>query len=221
MDQPQRPEPLFNAPWPALLVAAAVIVPHLLLLNASEDTIYSLALVPREFWEGRWTGVITMLFVHGGWIHALTNAAFGLAFGAPVARLLGLNGRGGGIFCLFYLACGIVAGVGFALIQGMSPVVGASGAISGLMGAAGRTMDSAPGRLGPIFGPRVISLGLGWLVVNLVMAVAGGLLTMGAGAVAWEAHLIGFAAGVLLIGPFARWAGPPAGLSDTDDRQAH
>ena len=82
-------------------------------------------------------------------------------------------------------------------------------------------MDSAPGRLGPIFGPRVISLGLGWLVVNLVMAVAGGLLTMGAGAVAWEAHLIGFAAGVLLIGLFARWAGPPAGLSDIDDRQAH
>ena len=223
MDQPQRPEPLFNAPWPALLVAIAVIVPHLLLLNASEDMIYSLALVPREFWEGRWTGVITMLFVHGGWVHALTNAAFGLAFGAPVARLLGLNGRGGGIFCLFYLACGIVAGVGFALIhpQGMSPVVGASGAISGLMGAAGRTMDSAPGRLGPVLGPRVISLGLGWLVVNLVMAVAGGLLTMGAGAVAWEAHLIGFVAGVLLIGPFARWAGPPAVIADPDDRQAH
>ena len=223
MDQPPRPEPIFNAPWPALLVAAAVIVPHLLLQNASQDLIYSLALVPRDFWEGRWTGVITMQFVHGGWIHAIMNAAFGLAFGAPVSRVLGLNGRGGGIFCLFYLACGIVAGVGFALIhpQGMSPVVGASGAISGLMGAAGRTMDSAPGRLGPIFGPRVISLGLGWLVVNLVMAVAGGLLTMGAGAVAWEAHLIGFAAGVLLIGPFARWAGPPAGLSDTDDRQAH
>lgn len=216
MDQPPRPEPLFNAPWPALLVAVAVIVPHLLLLNASKELIYSLALVPREFWEGRWTGVVTMMFVHGGWIHALTNAAFGLAFGAPVARLLGLNGRGGGIFCLFYLACGIVAGVGYAAIhpQGMDPVVGASGAISGLMGAAGRTMDSGPGRLGPILGPRVVSLGLGWLVVNLVMAVAGGLLTMGAGAVAWEAHLIGFAAGVLLIGPFARWAGPPVELAD-------
>ena len=53
----------------------------------------------------------------------------------------------------------------------------------------------------------MISLGLGWLIVNLVMAVAGGLLTMGAGAVAWEAHLVGFAVGVLLIGPFARWAG--------------
>ncbi|MDR7232467.1 membrane associated rhomboid family serine protease [Caulobacter sp. BE264] len=217
MDQPPRPEPIFNAPWPALLVAAAVIVPHLLLQNASQDLIYSLALVPREFWEGRWTGVITMQFVHGGWIHAIMNAVFGLAFGAPVSRVLGLNGRGGGIFCLFYLACGVVAGVGFAAIhpQGLSPVVGASGAIAGLMGAAARTMDSAPGQLGPVFGPRVISLGLGWLVVNLVLAVTGSLLTMGAGGVAWEAHLIGFAAGVLLIGPFARWAGPPANVPDT------
>jgi membrane associated rhomboid family serine protease len=218
MDQSQRPEPIFNAPWPALLVAAAVLAPHLLLQGADPDLIYSLALVPREFWQGRWTGVVTMLFVHGGWIHAVMNAAFGLAFGAPVARLLGLNGRGGGIFCLFYLACGVVSGVGFAALHpdGMSPVVGASGAIAGLMGAAARTMDTVPGQLGPVLGPRVVSLGLGWIIVNLVIAVTGSLLTMGAGGVAWEAHLIGFAAGVLLIGPFARWAG--LGASGADPR---
>ncbi len=205
-----RPEPIFNAPWPALLAAAAVIVPFLLLSKASDATIDSLALIPKAFWAGRWTGAITMMFVHGGWVHAIMNAAFALAFGAPVARLLGLNGRGGGIFCLFYMACGALSSVGYAAIHpdGEIAVVGASGAISGLMGAAARTMDY-PGQVGPILGPRVISLGLGWLVVNLVMAVAGGLLTMGNGAVAWEAHLIGFAVGVLLIGPFARWAGPP------------
>lgn len=207
--QPQRPEPIFNAPWPALLAMAAVIVPHILLLKADDATLLSLALVPREFWEGRWTGPITMMFVHGGWVHAIMNAAFALAFGAPVARLLGLNGRGGGIFCLFYMVCGALSGVGYAVIHpdSLAPVVGASGAVSALMGAAARTMDYQGG-VGPILGPRVISLGLGWLVVNLVMAVAGGLL-VGSG-VAWEAHLIGFALGVLLIGPFARWAGPQA-----------
>jgi membrane associated rhomboid family serine protease len=212
MSDPQpRPEPIFNAPWPALLAAAAVIVPHILLLKADEATIESLALVSQAFWEGRWTGAITMMFVHGGWAHAIMNAAFALAFGAPVARLLGLNGRGGGIFCLFYMACGALSSVGYAAIHpdSTNAVIGASGAVSGLMGAAARTMDY-PGRVGPILGARVISLGLGWLVVNLVMAVAGGLLTMGAGAVAWEAHLVGFAVGVLLIGPFARWAGPRA-----------
>ena len=204
----QRPEPIFNAPWPALLASAAILVPHVVLLGASDATIDSLALVPRDFWEGRWTGVVTMMFVHGGWVHALMNAAFALAFGAPVARLLGLNGRGGGIFCLFYLACGALSGLGYAAIHpdATGAVIGASGAVSGLMGAAARTMDH-PGQVGPVLGPRVISLGLGWLVVNLVMAVAGGLLTMGTGAVAWEAHLVGFAVGVLLIGPFARWAG--------------
>jgi membrane associated rhomboid family serine protease len=144
----QRPEPIFNAPWPALLIAAAVLVPFVLLLKASDATILSLALVPKDFWDGRWTGVVTMMFVHGGWVHALMNAAFALAFGAPVARLLGLNGRGGGIFCLFYLTCGVLSGLGFAVIhpEGTQAVVGASGAISGLMGAAARTMDIRPAR---------------------------------------------------------------------------
>lgn len=208
----ERPEPIFNAPWPALLAAASILVPHLVLLGVDDATFLSLALVPRDFWNGQWTGAVTMMFVHGGWVHAVLNAAFALAFGAPVARVMGLNGRGGGIFCLFYLVCGALSGVGFALIhpEATAPVIGASGAVSGLMGAAARVMDSPPGEVGPMFGPRVLSLGLGWLVVNLVMAVTGALLTLGEGAIAWEAHLLGFAAGVLLIGPFGRWAGARA-----------
>jgi membrane associated rhomboid family serine protease len=213
----QRPEPIFNAPWPALLAAASILVPHMLLLSASDATIESLALVPRDFWNGAWTGPVTMMFVHGGWVHALMNSAFALAFGAPVARLLGLNGRGGGIFCLFYIISGALSGVGYAAIHpgSANAVIGASGAVSALMGAAARTMDYE-GRVGPILGPRVLSLGLGWLIVNLVMAVTGSLLTMGAGAVAWEAHLVGFVVGVLLIGPFARWAGVQPRTPETD-----
>lgn len=204
----ERPEPVFNAPWPALLAAASILVPTALLMKADEATILSLALVPRDFWQGQWTGVVTMMFVHGGWLHAGMNAAFALAFGAPVARLLGQGARGGAIFCLFYLTCGILSGVGYAMLHpdAAGPVVGASGAVSGLMGASARIMDGRGG-VGPMFGPQVLSLGLGWLIVNLVMAVAGGLLTFGAGAVAWEAHLVGFAVGVLLIGVFARWSG--------------
>jgi membrane associated rhomboid family serine protease len=214
----ERPEPVFNAPWPALLAAASILAPNALLMNADEPTILSLALVPSDFWAGHWTGVVTMMFVHGGWLHALMNAAFAVAFGAPVARLLGTGARGGAVFSLFYMACGIISGFGYAILHpdAVGPVVGASGAVSGLMGAAARTMDGRGG-LGPMFGPQVLSMGLGWLVVNLVMAVAGGLLTAGAGGVAWEAHLIGFAAGVLVIGPFVRWAGP----SDPAPRDPH
>jgi membrane associated rhomboid family serine protease len=183
----QRPEPIFNAPWPALLAAASILVPHVFLRNASDATVASLVLIPQAFWEGHWTGVVTSLFVHGGWVHALLNAAFALAFGAPVARLLGLNGRGGGIFCLFYLLCGALSGVGYATIHpdGAVAIVGASGAVSALMGAAARVMDYQ-GRVGPVFGPRVLSLGLGWLIVNLVMAVTGSLLAMGGAGVAWD-----------------------------------
>jgi membrane associated rhomboid family serine protease len=213
----QRPEPIFNAPWPALLAAASILVPYAVLLKASDATLESLALIPRDFWNGVWTGPVTMMFVHDGWVHALMNSAFALAFGAPVARLLGLNGRGGGIFCLFYLVSGALSGVGYAAIhpESANAVIGASGAVSALMGAAARTMDYQ-GKVGPILGPRVISLGLGWLIVNLVMAVAGGLLTMGGGAVAWEAHLVGFVVGVLLIGPFALWAGVQPPTPETD-----
>lgn len=214
----ERPEPIFNAPWPALLAVATILVPFVLLFNVSEATILSLALIPRNFWTGQWTGVVTMMFVHGGWPHALMNAAFALAFGTPVARLLGTGARGGATFCVFYLTCGVLSGVGYAALHPGSEgaVIGASGAVSGLMGGAARAMDGQ-GRVGPMFGPQVLSLGLGWLIVNLVMAVAGGLLTFGAGAVAWEAHLIGFAAGVLLIGVFARWSGDGGAGTETID----
>jgi len=63
---PERPEPIFNAPWPALLAAASILIPTALLMRANEATILSLALVPRDFWQGQWTGVVTMMFASKG-----------------------------------------------------------------------------------------------------------------------------------------------------------
>ena len=82
-------------------------------------------------------------------------------------------------------------------------MVGASGAASGLMGAAARLIGGH-GRPGPMFSQAVTGMGMAWIIVNVIMAFSGGLLIPGAGdaAVAWEAHLAGFAAGVLLIRPF-------------------
>jgi membrane associated rhomboid family serine protease len=154
--------------------------------------------------------LITSLFVHGSWAHVLMNAAFILAFGAPVARLLGPQARGVASFFAFYLACGIVSGLGFALLHWGQPanIVGASGAASGLMGAAARLIGGH-GRVGPMFSRAVTSMGFAWIIVNVIMAFAGGALIPGAGdaQIGWEAHLAGFAAGVLLIGAFARLAG--------------
>lgn len=199
-----RPEPMFNAPWPALLAVASILLPTLLLWRASDQTIYALALEPARVWRGDVTGLVTSLFVHGGWLHAGMNAAFALAFGAPVARLLGSGARGGALFIAFYIVCGVLAGLGYAAIhpQSTNLVIGASGAVAGLMGAAGRLMDR-PGELSGLFAPRVLSLGAAWLIVNLVMAVFGGFPGMGTGPVAWEAHLFGFVAGAVFISPIA------------------
>jgi membrane associated rhomboid family serine protease len=195
---------MFNAPWPALLAVVSILLSTLLLWRASDRTIYLLALEPARVWRGDVTGLVTSLFVHGGWLHAGMNAAFALAFGAPVARLLGSDARGGALFIVFYGLCGVLAGLGYAAIhpQSTNLVIGASGAVAGLMGAAGRLMDR-PGALSGLFAPRVLSLGAAWLIVNLVMAVFGGFPGMGTGPVAWEAHLFGFVAGAVLISPFA------------------
>lgn len=205
-----RPEPVFNAPWPGLLAAASILVPHLLLGGASDETLYGLALVPARVVAGDPAGLLTSLFVHGGWTHALMNGVFALAFGAPVARFLGLGARGGVLFALFYMACGILAGLGYVAVHpsSINPLIGASGAVSGLMGAAARLMDR-PGELSGLFAPRALSMGLGWLIVNLVLAAVGGIPGFGTGLIAWEAHLFGFAAGALLIGPFARLIAKP------------
>jgi membrane associated rhomboid family serine protease len=209
-DRPDAPpedgrEPMFNAPWPGLLAAASILAPHLALGGARDETIYGLALAPARVLGGDPIGLITSLFVHGGWAHALMNAAFALAFGAPVARFMGLGARGGALFVFFYIACGILAGLGYVAVHPSSidPLIGASGAVAGLMGAAARLMDR-PGTLSGLFAPRVVSLALGWLIVNLVLAVIGNFPGFGPGRIAWEAHLFGFAVGALLIGPVSR-----------------
>ena len=64
-------------------------------------------------------------------------------------------------------------------------------------------------KIGPMFGSTVIGMAAAWALVNVVLGVSG--LTPGAMGmpVAWQAHLAGYAAGVLLVGPFVRLAGRP------------
>ncbi len=201
-------EPVFNAPWPALAIALAIVASFLIQGRIAEPVWLGYALTPSDlFTYGRWEVLFTALFLHGGWIHTLMNAAGGLAFGAPVARLFGLGARGGIVLFLFYLLCGAFSGLGFALVhpEGLNPVIGASGAVSGLMGAASRLIDRR-GALGPILGPTPIAMGGAWIVINLVFGLT--TLTPGAGgaSIAWEAHLVGYFAGLLLVGPVSRLA---------------
>ena len=151
------------------------------------------------------------MFLHGSWPHVLMNSVAIVAFGPPAARLMGTGPRGAAAFFAFYLLCGALAGLGFLAADphDVNPVVGASGAVSGLLGAASRLIEGH-GQIGPIFGRTVLGMAAAWAIVNVVLGVSG--LTPGAMGmpVAWQAHLAGYAAGVLLIGPFARLAGVSA-----------
>ena len=214
-------EPAFNLPWPVAALAAVLVASHAarVWLGIAPD---AFALTRSDVARGMIPPLFTHLFVHGGWAHVLLNSVFCLAFGAPVARWLGTTVRGGAAFFGFFIVCGVVAGLGYAgwidltELLGRRPaewaLVGASGAASGLMGAASRLIEGR-GRLGSITGRRVVGMGASWIVVNLVLGLSG--LTPGAGGapVAWEAHIVGFFAGVLLIGVTGWLAGVERGNS--------
>ncbi len=203
-------EPFFNAPWPVVALVAVLVGLHAIrvVVHIQPDL---LAFTAQDVAKGRWIGLLTYQFVHASWLHLAFNIAATLAFGAPVARLMGIGLRGATVFLLFFLVCGVLAALGYIPVAGRSDwaVVGCSGAASGLVGAATRIIQGG-GRLGPLFGRTVLSMTVGWFVINAVFGLTG--LTPGAGGapVAWQAHIAGYLAGLLLIGLFTRLAGTRA-----------
>lgn len=202
MTDPDRPaaEPAFNAPWPSLVLPVALVAAYLIQTQFSPAEQAGLALSSQAILrEGRWDTLFTHIFLHGGWGHLFMNAGSALAFGPPVARLFGRGAWGGALFLLFFLVCGALGGLGYvaAHLQGSGLVVGASGAISGLWGAASRLLGQK-GRLAPMFGRQVVTQAAVFTVLNVILGLAGGLASLN---IAWEAHLAGYLAGLLLIGP--------------------
>ena len=208
MEFPRRREPLFNAPWTVVALVAVLLATHLLRLvtNVAPE---QFALTREDLATWNWPPLFSYMFVHGSWAHVLMNAAFSFAFGAPVARSFGVGWRGALVFYAFFLICGVLAALSYAGLLSVLPggegwaLVGASGAASGLMGAAARLIQGR-GRIGPITGRVVVAMTLAWIAINAVLGLTG--LTPGAGGapVAWQAHIFGFAAGLLLITP-ASW----------------
>jgi len=217
----RKSEPAFNAPWPLLLLIAILIAAHglRLWLGVGPD---AFALSAGDLAGGRWAGLVTHLFVHASWAHVLMNSVFILAFGAPVSRFLRTDALGAFVFWLFFVVCGVLAGAGYAGTAALlakaglaSPdwaLVGASGAASGLMGAAARLIEGR-GRLGSLTGRTVLAMSVAWIGINVVLGLTG--LTPGTeGApVAWQAHIIGYFAGLFLIAPFAWAAGVHADMT--------
>jgi membrane associated rhomboid family serine protease len=227
-------EPIFNVPNVVVAVLAVMVVVHLgrqMLSEAADDwLVLALALIPARY-DGAmmllpgkvlaaWTSPITHMFVHGDITHLILNGASLLAFGGVIARRLPVLQ-----FLLFTLVCGLVAAFAFYLANPgePAPMIGASGAISGLMAAALRLMfgaidQASEGQAGEVLrhhtneiklktlaatlqDRRIQTATLVWLMINGFAAF--GLGTPGtSGGIAWEAHLGGYFAGLLSLGAF-------------------
>lgn len=201
-----------GAPWPAVAVALIILGGYAMqTLGPDERIILRWGFSPiGSLATGHWETLVTAIFLHGGWSHALMNAAFGFVFSVPLARFYGLGWRGLLAFLLFYLVGGAAANLGYGLIHShiIGPVIGASGTVSALAAASARITAGGGKQVGPINSPLVIGMGVGWLIINLLVAIVGFAPGAGGATVAWEVHLIGFAAGLFLVKPLARLANP-------------
>lgn len=151
--------------------------------------------------QGTWLTILTSMFMHGSWLHIIGNMWFLWIFGGNVEDSMG-HLR----FAVFYLLCGVAAATAQIAADAASPIpmVGASGAIGGVMGAYIVLYPRVHVHMLFILGfyvttfavPAVFMLGY-WIVVQL----AGGMLSagQGGGGVAFWAHVGGFGAGALLI----------------------
>lgn len=228
---PGDPVPAFNVPGVLFWVLAFLWGVHAfrsLVLSYPQDValIVQTAFIPmrysidfaRQSLAWFWSP-LTYSFLHGSYLHLLVNSIWMLAFGAVVARRLG-SVR----FAALWVASALAGAMLFLAFNwgGSVPVIGASGVVSGLMGAAARFAFPSSGRFrraNAHFLPRVgivesltnrtVAAYIGiWFAINLATAL--GLSTGGeAGqAIAWEAHIGGFLCGFLLFGLFDRrdWA---------------
>jgi membrane associated rhomboid family serine protease len=202
------PEPVFNAPGISLaLIALLGIAYGVQVLLLTPETVGALALSRPALAEGRWWTLLSHIFLHANLVHLLMNAGAALAFGPAVARHFGPGARSAGIFLLYFLTCGVIGGLGYIGVHpgGVEMVVGASGAISGLWGGAARLLGRWRGLWGVWEGPVRAQI-LVVVILNVLIGLTG--LAAGGLHIAWETHIAGFVAGLLLIGPFTRLARP-------------
>ncbi len=169
-------------------------------------------LVPYELIQSpiqTYPNVFSAMFLHAGFMHLAGNMLYLWIFGNNIEDVLGKMR-----FILFYLVCGVIAAMCHVFMDAGSriPMVGASGAISGILGAYLVLFPKARVKTLVFLGilitiiriPASILLVL-WLGLQIYSNLASG----GGGGVAWMAHIGGFVAGMILILPFKASLQPP------------
>ena len=210
-DSDRRFAPLINY---ALIAINVLVFVFLQGMGGNEKFTYAFSTVPAEILTGKdiaagvleptpipvYFTLITSMFMHGGWAHLLGNMLFLWVFGDNIENRIG-HIR----YLIFYLVCGIIASLSHVFVSGsdsLIPSLGASGAISGVLG--GYLLLFPSRRVRVIMGrgittvPAFVALGI-WIVFQVIsqLGVLGG--DQGGGGVAYAAHIGGFVAGLALI----------------------
>jgi membrane associated rhomboid family serine protease len=207
-DNPARSKPIVT--WGIITACILVFFWQLSFSESQEEALINrLGFVPKNLFDHAetaslsgipwsWLTLITSMFLHGGFLHLGGNMLYLWIFGNNVEDAMG-HGR----FLVFYLVCGIVAALSEGLFDPQSPLpmLGASGAISGVLAAYvliyPRTRITVIIPLGILLYPTKISafyvVGF-WFLLQLLNGV---IASAGPGT-AWWAHVGGFAAGILL-----------------------
>ena len=166
--------------------------------GAIPSVVFGLAELPPEIAAlPAWGTLVSSMFLHGGFMHIIGNMLFLWVLGDNVE-----DGMGHRRYIAFYLICGVLAALTHAFMDIASevPMIGASGAISGIIGAYLVLHPRAPIRVLVWFFlvwlPAWVVLGfwIGFQLLSAAMATGGA-----GGGVAWWAHIGGFVAGAVLI----------------------
>lgn len=230
--QDMRPsrEPFLNAPAVVFWLIGLLVLAHVGRVLAPpplpEFLLFEFSFIPARYSEaalaasglpapgtiGQVVPFVSYMLLHGDFTHLAINCLWLLAFGPIVAKRL-KTAR----FLLFFVFCGIVSAAAHLAVYfgAVQWVVGASGGIAGLMGAAIRIFygrmyfarDIPAGATVPlasIFSPPIAGFTAIWLITNFVAGATGLGLTAEGTSVAWVAHLGGYFAGLIAIDLFDR-----------------
>jgi membrane associated rhomboid family serine protease len=208
-DNPTRHVPVVTI---ALIISCTLVfLWELTTPMAQERLVYGLGVTPAVLFGQQvhdthlyivpaWMTIFTSMFMHGGWLHLLGNMLFLWIFGNNVEDRLGPLR-----YLVFYLLCGVIAVFANALpnIKSTVPMIGASGAIAGVLGAylvlypQARVLVIIPifFFITSVWWPAWLVLAI-WFALQLLSSL---LTPSGHGGVAFSAHIGGFVAGMVLI----------------------
>jgi membrane associated rhomboid family serine protease len=243
-------EPMFNVPPAVIATLAVFAVVHavrelilsppaaieFLLLFAFIPARYDMTVLPHGVIPGGWAAdvwtFVSYSLIHGNLLHLGLNAVWLLPFGSAVAR------RFGSLRYLGFFAVTAAAGAATHLathIGELTPMVGASAAISGYMAASIRFVFHRAGPLGLLRGRdplayrvpaipltaalrdfRVVVFVAVWFGLNLVFGAGSVAIGVGEASVAWQAHVGGFVAGLIVFSVFDPVRAPAPGPADSD-----